>query len=301
MTVSTRAGYAALLGRPNVGKSTLLNRLIGQKLSITAPKPQTTRHVILGIQTLPEAQIVYVDTPGLHRQGRRAMNRYLNRAAASVLGYVDVAVLLIEALRWTEEDGDVLQRLAAFSGPVVLAVNKTDRVADKTRLLPFLRDMAGRREFAEVVPLSALKGDNVTVLEQAIARLLPVGDFLFPADQVTTASERFLAAELVREKLTRLLREELPYALTVEIERFAEEGRLTRIHAVIWVERTSQKGIVIGEKGATLREVGRQARQDLERLLGRPVFLETWVKVREGWSDDERALRSLGYADPGSS
>jgi GTP-binding protein Era len=184
---------------------------------------------------------------------------------------------------------------------VVLAVNKTDRVADKTRLLPFLRDMAGRREFAEVVPLSALKGDNVTVLEQAIARLLPVGDFLFPADQVTTASERFLAAELVREKLTRLLREELPYALTVEIERFAEEGRLTRIHAVIWVERTSQKGIVIGEKGATLREVGRQARQDLERLLGRPVFLETWVKVREGWSDDERALRSLGYADPGSS
>ena len=215
MTVSTRAGYAALLGRPNVGKSTLLNRLIGQKLSITAPKPQTTRHVILGIQTLPEAQIVYVDTPGLHRQGRRAMNRYLNRAAASVLGYVDVAVLLIEALRWTEEDGDVLQRLAAFSGPVVLAVNKTDRVADKTRLLPFLRDMAGRREFAEVVPLSALKGDNVTVLEQAIARLLPVGDFLFPADQVTTASERFLAAELVREKLTRLLREELPYALTV--------------------------------------------------------------------------------------
>ena len=301
MTVSTRAGYAALLGRPNVGKSTLLNRLIGQKLSITAPKPQTTRHVILGIQTLPEAQIVYVDTPGLHRQGRRAMNRYLNRAAASVLGYVDVAVLLIEALRWTEEDGDVLQRLAAFSGPVVLAVNKTDRVADKTRLLPFLRDMAGRREFAEVVPLSALKGDNVTVLEQAIARLLPVGDFLFPADQVTTASERFLAAELVSEKLTRLLREELPYALTVEIERFAEEGRLTRIHAVIWVERTSQKGIVIGEKGATLREVGRQARQDLERLLGRPVFLETWVKVREGWSDDERALRSLGYADPGSS
>ncbi|MFO1422574.1 MAG: GTPase Era [Candidatus Competibacteraceae bacterium] len=298
MTVPTRAGHAALLGRPNVGKSTLLNRLIGQKISITAPKPQTTRHVILGIQTLPDAQIVYVDTPGLHRQGRRAMNRYLNRAAASVLGYVDVVVFLIEALRWTEEDQDVLQRLAAFPGPVALAVNKVDRVADKARLLPFLRDMAGRRAFAEVVPLSALKGDNVATLEQAIARWLPVGDFQFPADQVTTASERFLAAELVREKLTRLLREELPYALTVAIERFAEEERLTRIHAVIWVERASQKGIVIGEKGATLREVGRQARQDLERLLGRPVFLETWVKVREGWSDDERALRSLGYADP---
>ena len=301
MTVPTHAGYAALLGRPNVGKSTLLNRLIGQKISITAPKPQTTRHVILGIQTLPEAQIVYVDTPGLHRQGRRAMNRYLNRAAASVLGYVDVAVFLIEALRWTEEDGDVLQRLADFPGPVVLAVNKADRIADKTRLLPFLQDMASRRKFAEIVPLSALKGDNVAVLEQVIARLLPVGGFPFPADQVTTASERFLAAELIREKLTRLLREELPYALTVEIERFAVEERLTRIHAVIWVERASQKGIVIGDKGATLREVGRQARQDLERLLGRPVFLETWVKVREGWSDDERALRSLGYADPGSS
>ena len=300
MTVSTHAGYVALLGRPNVGKSTLLNRLVGQKISITASKPQTTRHVILGIQTLPEAQIVYVDTPGLH-QGRRAMSRYLNRAAASVLGYVDVVVFLIEALRWTDEDEDVLRRLADFPGPVVLAVNKADRIADKSRLLPFLRDKAGRRAFAEIVPLSALKGDNVTVLEQVIARLLPAGDFLFPADQITTASERFLAAELIREKLTRLLREELPYALTVEIERFAEEGRLTRIHALIWVERTSQKGIVIGEKGATLREVGRQARQDLERLLGRPVFLETWVKVREGWSDDERALRSLGYADPGSS
>ena len=300
MTVATRAGYAALLGRPNVGKSTLLNRLIGQKISITAPKPQTTRHVILGIQTLPEAQIVYVDTPGLHRQGRRAMNRYLNRAAASVLGYVDVVVLLIEALRWTDEDSDVVQRLAAFSGPVVLAVNKADRIADKGRLLPFLQEVAGRRLFTDVVPLSALKGDNVAALEQVIARCLPVSDFLFPPDQITTASERFLAAELIREKLTRLLREELPYALTVEIERFAEEERLTQIHAVIWVERAGQKGIVIGEKGATLREVGRQARQDLERLLGRPVFLETWVKVREGWSDDERALRSLGYADPGS-
>jgi GTP-binding protein Era len=298
-TASSRAGYAALLGRPNVGKSTLLNRLIGQKLSITAPKPQTTRHVILGIQTLPEAQIVYVDTPGLHRQRRRAMNRYLNRAAASVLGYVDVVVFLIEAPRWTEEDEDVLRRLADFHGPVVLAANKVDRIADKRRLLPFLQEMAGKRDFAEVAPLSALEGDNVAVLERIIARLLPEQEFLFPEDQITTASERFLAAELIREKLTRLLREELPYALTVEIERFVEEGRLVR--AVIWVERETQKGIVIGEKGATLREVGRQARGDMERLFGRKVFLETWVKVREGWSDDERALRSLGYADPGTS
>jgi GTP-binding protein Era len=296
---ATHAGYAALLGRPNVGKSTLLNRLIGQKISITAPKPQTTRHVILGIQTLPEAQIVYVDTPGLHRQGKRAMNRYLNRAAASVLGYVDVVVFLIEALRWTVEDEDVLQRLTEFAGPVVLAVNKVDRIADKQRLLPFLGEIASKRQFVEVVPLAAINGDNVVALEQVIARLLPEQELLFPEDQITTSSERFLAAELIREKLTRLLREELPYALTVEIERFVEEGRLVRIHAVIWVERASQKGIVIGEKGATLREVGRQARQDLERLLDRKVFLETWVKVREGWSDDERALQSLGYGDSG--
>ena len=297
MTVA-RAGYAALLGRPNVGKSTLLNRLIGQKLSITAPKPQTTRHVILGIRTLPDAQIVYVDTPGLHRRGRRALNRHLNRAAASVLGYVDVVVWLVEAPRWTEEDEDVLQRLADFAGPVVLAANKVDRIADKSCLLPFLRDLADKRNFSEVLPLAAINGDNVAALEQVIARLLPAGDPLFPAEQMTTASERFLAAELVREKLTRLLREELPYALTVEIERFVDEGRLTRIHALIWVERETQKGIVIGEKGATLREVGRQAREDMERLFGRKVFLQTWVKVREGWSDDERALRSLGYADP---
>lgn len=295
----THAGYAALLGRPNVGKSTLLNRLIGQKISITAPKPQTTRHVILGIQTLSEAQIVYVDTPGLHRQGRRAMNRYLNRSAASVLGYVDVVVFLIEALRWTGEDEDVLQRLTEFAGPVVLAVNKVDRIADKQRLLPFLQEIAGKRSFVEVVPMAAINGDNVAALEQAIAGLLPQQDFLFPPDQITTSSERFLAAELIREKLTRLLREELPYALTVEIEHFVEEGRLTRIYAVIWVERASQKGIVIGDKGATLREVGRQARQDLERLLDRKVYLETWVKVREGWSDDERALQSLGYAEAG--
>jgi len=300
MSAATRAGYAALLGRPNVGKSTLLNRLIGQKLSITAPKPQTTRHVILGIQTLPEAQIVYVDTPGMHRQTRRAMNRYLNRAAAGVLNYVNVAVFLVEALRWVEEDDEALARLADFPGPVVLAVNKVDRVADKTRLLPFLRESAGKRDFAEVVPVAALGGDNVAALERAIIGLLPAGDLLFPEDQITTASERFLVAELIREKLTRLLREELPYALTVEIERFAEEGRLVRINAVVWVERASQKGIVIGERGATLREAGRQAREDMERLLGRKVFLQTWVKVREGWSDDERALRSLGYADPGA-
>jgi GTP-binding protein Era len=299
-SIPVRAGYAALLGRPNVGKSTLLNRLIGQKLSITAPKPQTTRHVLLGIQTLPEAQIVYVDTPGLHRQVGRAMGRYLNRAATSVLGYTDVVIFLVEALRWTEEDTAVLKRLADFSGPVVLAVNKVDRIADKSRLLPFLAEMAQKRTFAEIVPLAALVGDNVAALERSIITLLPIGDFLFPPDQLTTVSERFLAAELLREKLTRLLRQELPYALTVEIEHFVETERLTRIGAVIWVERETQKGIVIGEGGTTLREAGRQARESMERTFGRKVYLETWVKVREGWSDDEQALRSLGYTDFGT-
>ena len=299
-SIPVHAGYAALLGRPNVGKSTLLNRLIGQKLSITAPKPQTTRHVLLGIQTLPEAQIVYVDTPGLHRQVGRAMGRYLNRAATSVLGYTDVVIFLVEALRWTEEDTAVLKRLADFSGPVVLAVNKIDRIADKSRLLPFLAEMAQKRTFAEIVPLAALVGDNVAALERSIITLLPIGDFLFPPDQLTTVSERFLAAELLREKLTRLLRQDLPYALTVEIEHFVETERLTRIGAVIWVERETQKGIVIGEGGATLREAGRQARESMERTFGRKVFLETWVKVREGWSDDEQALRSLGYTDFGT-
>ena len=296
--MTTHAGYIALLGRPNVGKSTLLNRLIGQKISITSPKPQTTRHVLLGIQTLPSAQLVYVDTPGLHRQGQRALHRYLNRAAASVLGYVDIAVFLVEALRWSAEDADVLQRLAAFDGVVILAVNKVDRIADKTQLLPFLAELSTKRQFASVVPMAALHGDNVTALEQTLLQHLPKRDFLFPSEQITTASQRFLAAEIIREKLTRLLRDELPYALTVEIESFVEEPQLVRIHALIWVERSGQKGIVIGNKGATLREVGRQARESLEQMLDCKVYLQTWVKVREGWSDDERALHSLGYVEP---
>ena len=299
MTMSTHAGYVALLGRPNVGKSTLLNRLIAHKISITSPKPQTTRHTILGIRTLENTQIVYVDTPGLHLNARRAMNRYMNRAAAGVLAYVDGVVMLIEALRWTGEDEAVLQRVQAFAGPVILAVNKVDRVVAKAQLLPFLEALSGKRDFAGIVPLSARTGVNVDTLERLIAGLLPEGEFLFAPDQITTASERFLAAELIREKLTRQLNQELPYALTVEIETFKEEGQVLHIGAIIWVERPGQKRIVIGEQGAVLKEVGRQARQDMERLLQRKVFLETWVKVREGWSDDDRALRSLGYQDKG--
>ncbi len=295
---ATRAGYAALLGRPNVGKSTLLNRLIAHKISITSPKPQTTRHAILGIHTLPAAQIVYVDTPGLQRGGRRAMDRYLNRTAAGVLSFVDVVVMLVEALHWTGADAAVVERLTEFAGSVILAVNKVDRVIPKERLLPFLQTLAGKRDFAALMPISARQGDNVAALEQTIAGLLPEGDFLFDPEQLTTASERFLAAELIREKLTRQLHQELPYTLTVDIETFTEENGLLHIGAVIWVERQGQKRIVIGAHGAVLKEIGRQAREDMERLFQRKVFLQTWVKVRQGWSDDERALRRFGYQDP---
>lgn len=293
--MTRRSGYVALLGRPNVGKSTLLNRLLAQKISITAPKPQTTRHAILGIRTLPETQIVYVDTPGLHRHARRAMNRYMNRTASSVLSYVDVVVLMTAAPRWTDEDEAALSRLADYQGPVLLAVNKVDLVADKTRLLPLLQTLSGKRRFTEIIPISAQAGTNLAALETAIAALLPEAEFLFPEDQVTTASERFLAAELIREKLTRYLRQELPYALTVEIERFQDADQRLNIDAVIWVERPGQKAIIIGSQGAVLKAIGRQAREDMEKIFDRRVYLRTWVKVREGWSDDERALRSLGY------
>ena len=303
------AGYVTLLGRPNVGKSTLLNHLLEQKISITSPKPQTTRHIILGIKTVsttsseePDTQIVYVDTPGLHRPGKRALNRYMNRVAADSLSFADVAVFLVEALRWTEEDDIVLQSLKDFDKPVLVAVNKIDRVQDKTRLLPFLKELTGRRAFAEVIPLSALRADNIEVLEHAITARLPQAEFFFSEDEITTASQRFLAAEIIREKLFRRLNKEVPYALTVEIEQFQEKAgqgkaRLLHIGAVIWVERAGQKGIVIGDKGATLKEIGQQARLEMERLFESKVFLETWVKVRQGWSDDERALQQLGYQD----
>lgn len=295
MNIPKRAGYVALLGRPNVGKSTLLNRLVAQKISITSPKPQTTRFSILGIRTLADTQIVYVDTPGLHLQARRAINRYMNRIAAATLSYVNVAVFVVEALRWTAEDEEVLGCLSAFQGAVIVAINKIDRVAPRTRLLPFITELNLKGNFTDVVPVSAKTADNLTTLQTLIADRLPLSEFLFDEDQVTTASQRFMAAEFIREKLTRYLREEIPYALTVEIEAFTETESMLTIAAVIWVERSGQKAIVIGNKGATLKEIGRQARQDMEKCFGRKVFLQTWVKVREGWSDNEQSLSQLGY------
>lgn len=297
MTDVFRSGYVALVGRPNVGKSTLLNRILGQKVSITSRRPQTTRHRILGIKTGAQVQAVYVDTPGLHRGGKRAMNRYMNRAATDALQDVDVVVFVVEGTRWTDEDELVLEKLRQVSCPVILAINKIDRVVDKKALLPYLQQVSRHMDFTQIIPLSAKQGSQVVELEQAVEALLPESTPFYPEDQVTDRSMRFMAAELVREKLFRKLGQELPYGITVEIEQFKEEDGLFRINALIWVERDSQKAIVIGKQGALLREVGRESRIDMEESFGQKVFLELWVKVKEGWADDERALRSLGYDD----
>jgi len=297
MSKEYHCGYIGLIGRPNVGKSTLLNHLVGQKISITSHKPQTTRHRILGIKTTDTAQFVYVDTPGLHQGGKHAMSRYLNRAAASTMADVDVVVFIVEACYFSDDDARVLQRLQNLKLPVVLAINKVDQLANKDKLLPFISEMSTKMEFAAVLPISALKEVNLTELEQTLVKLLPLSEALYPEDQITDRNVRFLAAEIIREKLTRILHQELPYNLTVEIEQFKPDKEQTLIHAVIWVERDNQKGIVIGKNGERLKEIGRQSRLDIVKLIDHRVHLELWVKVKEGWSDDERALQSLGYKD----
>lgn len=290
-----RCGFAAIVGRPNVGKSTLLNALVGTKVSIVTPKPQTTRHRILGILSRPQAQIVFVDTPGIHSQARRVMNQYMNRSALSSLD-ADVLLLVVEALQWTEDDDRVLERVRESNRPLIAIVNKVDRVREKQRLLPYLKELARRAEFKAVVPLSAGKRDkNLAKLPKLIEELLPEGPALFPTDKVTDRSERFLAAEIIREKLTWRLREELPYGLNVEIERFEEQGARVGIGAIVWVERPGQKAIVIGAGGERLKEIGRLARLEINELLKKSVHLELWVKVKENWSDSEQALKSFGY------
>ncbi len=292
-----KTGYVALIGRPNVGKSTLLNRLLGQKLSIVSRKPQTTRHRILGIKTTDAYQAIYVDTPGIHQGESRALNRYLNKAAATALVGVDVVVWLIDGKGFRRDDALVFEKLRTVKAPVILAINKIDKVRDKKTLLPLIAEARQRHPFAEIVPISALAGDNVEALEQAIVERLPEGPPIYPEDQITDKPERFFAAEIIREKLLYYLGDEIPHRLTVEIDQFREEERLTAIYAVIWVERESQKPIVIGRKGELLKKVGQQARLELEDFLGRKVYLNLWVKVKKGWSDDERLLKQLGYAD----
>lgn len=288
-------GYCAIVGRPNVGKSTLLNRLLGQKISITSRRPQTTRHRILGIKTTADTQIMYVDTPGIHRQASKAMNRYMNRVAQGAIADVDVIVFMVDGLRWTDEDEDIFRQLATLTTPLILALNKVDRIPDKGTLLPYIQALAQRHDFAAIVPIAARTGGNVADLEKAVMKYLPQGPACFPPDQITDRSERFLAGELIREKLMRRLGQELPYALTVEIERFEVADNVAQIDAIIWVEKENHKAIVIGKGGEGLKAVGTQARLDMEKIFDHKVVLKLWVKVKEGWADDERALKSLGY------
>ena len=289
------SGYVVLAGRPNVGKSTLLNALVGHKLSIVTPRPQTTRQRLLGLAHLPDAQIAFIDTPGLHRGPRRGLNRAMNRSAAAALAEADVELFVVEALRWTEEDALALERIAAAHRPVIVAVNKIDRVRPRERLLPYLAQLGARHDFREIVPIAAAKGDNLPQLTRALVKALPVGPAMFPADQLTDRSESFRIAETIREKLSLELVEELPYGIAVEIERLESEadGRQV-VAAVIWVDRRGQKPIVIGAQGERLRRIGRAARLELNRLLGGRFHLQLWVKVREDWADDARALRQLG-------
>lgn len=292
-----RTGYVALVGRPNVGKSTLLNRILGQKLSITSRRPQTTRHQILGIKTEGDTQVIYVDTPGIHKAQDKAINRYMNKAATTAVKDVDLIVMLIDRMRFNEEDEMVLSAIKNQRAPVILVVNKVDFIKDKDELLPWLEEVSKKHDFAQIIPLSAKTGRNVDKLEQLIDSYIPDGQPFFPEDQITDRSSRFLAAELVREKIMRQLGDELPYAMTVEIEKFTHDGNLIDIHALILVERDSQKSIVIGDKGARIKQIGIEARKDMESMFDCKVMLHLWVKVKAGWSDDERALRSLGYDD----
>jgi GTP-binding protein Era len=292
-----KCGYVAIVGRPNVGKSTLLNRILGQKLAITSDKAQTTRHAILGVHTRADGQIVFVDTPGIHQRGDGALNRYLNRTARSAVSDVNLALLVVEALRFDPEDEKALRVVADAGVPAIAVVNKIDRVKDKEQLLPFLKALSERHDFLALIPVSATSGAQLDRLEQLIMDALPEGEPIFPEDQLTDRSERFLAAELVREQLVRRYGAELPYRTTVEIERFKDEGGRYLIHALIWVEREGQKAIIIGNKGEALKAAATEARLAMRKLFGCPVHLEVWVKVKKSWSSDEAALASLGYGD----
>lgn len=294
----TRCGFVAIVGRPNVGKSTLLNQLLGRKLSITSPKPQTTRHQILGVSTQGEDQIIYLDTPGLHQKQAKAINRYMNKAVHGAIKSVDVVVFIVDIQRWTDEDEEVLQAVKQSKKPVILALNKTDVLQDKGLLLPLIEDMQKKMDFVAIVPLAALQGDNVKALETVIREHLPQSVHFYPDDQVSNRGTRFFLAELVREKIMRLLEEEIPYAATVMIEKLEDTETIARIHALIIVEREGQKGILIGKNGAMLKNIGRQARLDMEQLLGKKVYLQLWVKVKEGWSDKESLLQDFGYDKP---
>ena len=289
-----RSGFAALVGRPNVGKSTLLNALVGQKVSIVTPRPQTTRHRIVGISRLADAEIAFVDTPGLHHNATRALNKAMNRTAASALEGADIVVQVVEATRWTAEDDLALERIKTSGRPAILAVNKVDRVHPRELLLPYLASVGQKHDFLEIVPISALKADGVAALQRTIARHLPTSPPMFPDGELTDRGRDFRIAEMIREKLTLELNQEVPYGIAVEVERAVEEEGQLVVDAAIWVDREGQKPIVIGAKGERLKRVGRSARLALNEILGRRLHLTLWVKVRENWADNARALQELG-------
>jgi GTP-binding protein Era len=294
----TRCGFVAVIGRPNVGKSTLINAVMGKKISIVTHKPQTTRHRILAVHTEGDTQIVFVDTPGIHRKAAKAMNRLMNRTAASALADADLVLFVAEATRWTEEDDDVVYRFRSTETPVVAVLNKVDRVHPKDRLLEAIAALSKRHEFAEIFPISALKKDNLDALMAVIPNFLPESPLLFPQEMQTDRSDEFQAAEVIREKLTLLLHQEIPYGLTVQIERYESDGDRLTINAIIWVDRDSQKGIVVGKGGKVLKTVGQSARLELSEQLGCRVHLELWVKVKDNWSNSEQDLMRLGYELP---
>jgi len=292
-----RSGYAALVGRPNVGKSTLLNRLLGQKMAITSHKPQTTRHRILGVKTTEQGQVVYIDTPGIHRRGDKAMNRYLNRTAHTSLQDVDLALFVCQALVWNKEDEKVLRAIVDAGTPCVAVVNKVDSVQPKEKLLPYLSELGSRHGFVEVIPVSARSGSNIETLEELVLKHMPEGGLIFPEDQITDRSERFFAAELLREQLIRRYHKELPYAVTVEIEKFEEEDGRYVIGAVIWVERDNQRRILLGRQGEAMKEAASAARKQMATFFDTRVHLDVWIKVKKSWSSDESSLAKLGYSE----
>ena len=290
-----RCGYVTITGRPNVGKSTLLNRILGQKISITSRKPQTTRWHLLGIKTDDKSQVIYVDTPGLQKSPQRAINRYMNREAVNSIAHVDVLIFMIEIMVWNELDSYVLDLICNKSVPVILVLNKADKLKDKRAMLPFIDEISSRMSFAGVFPVSATKGDNVDELQETIKTLLPIAPPVFPENQLTDRNERFFAAEFIREKLTGKLGDEIPYRLAVTIDQFRHRDKVLHIYATIWVERQGQKKIVIGENGKILKSVGEQARKDMESMFGCKVFLQTWVRIKRRWDDNEQALKQFGY------
>ncbi|OCG73665.1 GTPase Era [Gilliamella sp. Occ4-3] len=300
MTETTQhCGFVAIVGRPNVGKSTLLNQLLGQKISITSRKAQTTRHRIVGIDTQDNDQIIYIDTPGLHIEEKRAINRLMNRAASSSIGDVELVIFVVEGTHWNDDDEMVANKLKDCKSPVLLVINKIDNVTDKTHLLPHIQAISQKINFLDVVPISAEKGEGVDIIKDIVKKHLPEGEHHFPEDYITDRSQRFMASEIIREKLMRFLGDELPYSVTVEIEQFKVDERngMYRINGLILVERDGQKKMVIGNKGEKIKKIGIEARKDMQSFFDNKVHLELWVKVKAGWADDERALRSLGYSD----